>query len=478
MPGATYKFDTATGSDTAASGYAQNAGLSVTAISGSDCNMTQSGVVNQMIYFTTHTSVGDTTFANAHAGDKLFVASASGRRWFTIGTPFYDSETTGCWAVIIIEASGDTTSTALNWGIGGSRQTLAGSLQLGADFSVGEKIQLTPGQTQTLTSTFSISAAGSTGGIITIDLNGATITSATTTLDLITFASGSNLIKVKNGTFTHSGATRGCAVALSANAGDFYFENCVVDGCLKAVNQTVSGAAIYGTMVEVKNSTLSSSSDGAWSVRSAAAWLLGCWIHDNPSCCGVGGIGTGVTSIIMDSCVVSNNGVDGVHLATTNAISINIADSIIVANGGDNVFCATTTANGSSVAIYDNIIYGAGGYNIHFSSTTGVGTVITAIAFNAVGGATSGNYSNFTGSIGPASDIALNDSSIFNNYAGKDFTINQANAAAAGILNVGFPTSIMGQTSKSAMGAVQMQPASGGGGGGGTVNAGKMGLSL
>lgn len=460
---ATYTFDSVNGSDTAASGYAQDAGLAATAVYG-----------NQGSYSTVTSAFSIAadypgTYPNIQVGDKIWIETGSGRQWFTVN----DVSPAGSNTFSFNESISSNLS-GLTWGCGGSRKTFQGSSQLFADIEAGETILGQPlstsGQTQTLSSTISITAAGTTAnGPITINGNGVTLTSATNNVNLLTLASGWARLQIENFAFTHTATTRGYGVYLtsSAGSGTVMLSGCTFNGCSQAFVSNTSTVPFF-LNCEVKNCTLSSSSNGT--IYAAGIAAVGLWVHSNPNCCGIW-IPLGSYPITLDSCVISDNGHDGIASSTALAAGVQITCCTFVKNGGSHINFSSTGLT-TMLAVYDNIFYGAGAYGISLGTATATLEGLLQICdYNAYGANTSGNYS--TTAAAGVHDVAGVPSTIFNNYSGDDYTLSQAGAANAGILNVGFPLAVMGQASKSAMGAEQMQPAASGGGG-----SSRMGISI
>lgn len=122
--GGDIKINNSTGSDTAASGWASTATLS-----GTGASTTASSA-------TVDLSADTPNLSGVVAGDLLWVDSSSGRQFSVIASVDDGLDTVTCDDVFA------NTESTRNWGIGGKRSTIAGSLALAADAKPGWEIDI------------------------------------------------------------------------------------------------------------------------------------------------------------------------------------------------------------------------------------------------------------------------------------------------------------------------------------------------
>lgn len=443
--------NSATGSDTAASG----AGPS-TAVAGTGASLNASTSVDLSA------DAPDLSGVAVDGSACLWVKTSSGRQYSRITA--VDNGT----KIVTVATAYGVTEASRTWAIGGKRATLdhADTKTLGADAEPGWIIEIAAGDTQTLTNTFTWTADGDTtsGRIVIRGASGtrAIVTSATNSVALFTL-NAANYLTFSHLNLTHTAGTRGAAFSFTGISDRFKMIDCVVDGCLNAVVCSSSPTSPAVRNCEVKNCT-----GAAFSLR--GAWLFfATYIHDNAGS-GTAAQTNASMSITMVYCVVVKNGGVGVGVvgvtSNTQGCTIQCSHCVIADNTSNGIENAVSSG-GPGIQTFrldNNIIYGNGGWGVLCADTQAeTDAAVLWDTNNAFGANSSGARSGISAG---ENEITLT-ANPFTNDSGsnRDFSLNNTAGGGAACRAAGFPGAFVGATfvGYPDVGAVQHQDAGGGG---------------
>ncbi len=258
------------GSDTAASGAGP-----ATALFGTAAALTSNTTVTLSV------DAPDLSGVATDGSAVIWVGSSSGKQFAKITNIDNTLKT-----VTVSDAYGVTES-GKNWGIGGKRASLAGSLKLGIDIRGGWVIDV---QTdQTLTANFNIAPNSVTGLPATITSTvGAMATKIQTSTNNILgldVNNASNLI-VSNLYLYCTAGTPGVGIGHSSanNCTNMIVKNCIVDGWKYGIGMgdSTSSSRMQSLVMEdteIRNCTR----NAIWNAISGPPSIAGCYIHDNGS---------------------------------------------------------------------------------------------------------------------------------------------------------------------------------------------------
>jgi hypothetical protein len=450
----TVAINSATGSDTLASGAGPATALSGTLAA---------------THATTTVNITDAVNLAGVAVDgsaALWVATSAGRRWSAI-TAITGSS--GAWVVTVADAYG-VTDAADAWAIGGKRASLGGSVQLGLDMRAGWTIDVQTGET--LTANFRLTPNSSAG--LTSRFLSTTTTrdsKGTVTAPIITTSTnsvcgldigGANNLSVQGIGFTSTAVTPGDGIGTITNAAtnDVTFQGCLVSGFRDGVidadaGQNTTWKGMILEAVEVKNCT----QRGIFINTGSNCKLLNCWVHgNNTSNGGYTGLSVGqqITAIecIFDSNTRSNA---SVNLSTSypqvfrNCV---FSNAIVGSGAGDGLII--TDAGIASFELQNCIFYNNPGTGIK-NNQAPAGMCGIIVRNNAYGS----NGTNYTaGFPAGANDVTLT-ANPFN--SSSDFGLNST--AGGGVVCKGAAAARIG--SANAAGDIGAIPSGGGSGGGG-----------
>lgn len=452
----TIHFNPSTGSDTAASGAGPGDGVTGgTAISGTGAAHT-GGVASTTITLTNTPDLSGVAVDGSHA---LWLNTASGRQWSKITAVDNGADT-----VTVADSFNIGSGAAVDYAIGGKRNTIndTDSRQLFTDVKPNWVIDLEDG-TYTLTSVISFGTSGDATGPITVTSSTsarAVVTTSTSGISL--FQNNSNYVwRLQHIEFTHTGATRGQAVAPNNVQTTVDVIDCVVDGCstLTEGNFTSMYSWLMLNVIdtEIHNCTGAGITNASGGM---SMFVSGCYIHDNAS----HGIEcpnttTGQSSLSVVNSVITDNGGRGVYYvsAASGTKSVQIVNCTIANNVASGVECTFVSSAAGWLYLLNSIIYGNGDYGAEV-------TLGAPIEINCAYGAnTTGARSGVTAGLGA---VALS-ADPFTNAAAGDYSLNTTSGGGAACRAVGFPGAwdSATMTGYNSIGALQIEDGGGGGGG-------------
>ena len=348
------------GSDTAASGAGPT-----TALSGTAAATASSTTVTLSV------DAPDLSGVATDGSAVIWVGSSSGRQFAKI------TATDNILKTVTVSDAYDNTESGKNWGIGGKRATLNGSLQLGPDCRAGWTIDLQTNDT--LTANFNLKPNAVAGTQTTFkSTTGSAVAGTGVQLSTSTNSvwgvdtQNANNIQIRNIYFKSTAGTPGDGIGPAGSGGsasDVAISGCVIDGFRNGITgedngnnvQTV-GLVINGC--EVKNCT----GRGVW-VRQKGATLTYNFIHNNTGRGGDVANGQGVSAMSFCFNVFDNNGNSGgtgsglqvQSNQNTYCTILNNAFSNNTGTNGHGLYLNTTTP--SSFVVRNNISYGNNGTN-------------------------------------------------------------------------------------------------------------------
>lgn len=352
-------------------------------------------------------------------------------------------------------------------GAGTSEGTAKKTLSAGfALLSAGDTLYVKSSATYTLTSTITLtlSATAAPTSIIgyqtTPDDGGTkpTITSATDSVNLFTFGSGSPRgWRFNNLSLSHTASTRGdCFFASGSNSDLLYIDSCVLDGFRYGVYGCYNDYYSF-TNINICNSEIKNCTSHAVN-NNGTLYMVNCWLHDNTGD-GIkipdgGSPGTPVSDVTIVNSIIESNSIgvnnainQDVNPPTSRVVRLCIISSDIVSNSSHGITCSGASSQIALVMV-DNIIYGNGGYGVTLDHTA---TLLFA-RNNAYGSNTSGNRNNYSTEAGAVS-LSGNP---FTNSGSNDFTLDNVSGEGAACRAAGYTTSTTG-ASYSDIGALQHQ---------------------
>jgi hypothetical protein len=261
----------------------------------------------------------------------------------------------------------------------------------------------------------------------------------------------------KNIAFKFTGNSFG---ALDLSSGFLVYDNCLIDQNGYDVSVTQEGDSEMLDCWCRNSGGGGSGSNAAMKSASYSNKIAGCRVDGwrGGAYDGSASLGGSVTRNVVVNCPCTSGAIR-VSGNSIFAVEAGIIGNTVASNAGDGIAFADAYV-ASTTPCRNNVIYGNGGYNISMPSG---GDAFTRglCDENFVGGATSGNYSGFSGG---ANDVSLSGDP-FTNAAGGDFSLNTTAGAGAAVRAAGWPNSwgdglTVGYVDG---GAVQHQDSGGGG---------------
>jgi hypothetical protein len=303
----------------------------------------------------------------------IWIGSSSGRQFSKITAV---DNTAGVKTVTVAVAFANTES-GKNWGIGGKRATIAGSLHLFIEAAAGWTIDIQTGETITAEIPCNIVATSALPLLITSTAGTRPlITTATNSINMWNISTSAFLI-FRHLSLSNTAGTKGtdsangrAFVPSGATATSLYIDDCIMDGFEVAIDadninpfQIAFGLTL--TNCEIKNSVL----DG---IRQLNAMVVDhCFIHNN----GDNGIerptAASTTGVSITNSVFTNNTGRGYQEKNTST------------NGSIFTFVGNTFRNNTStdlellctleiLVLVDNIFWGTGPYGVNAASMPSV----------------------------------------------------------------------------------------------------------
>jgi len=420
-------YNASTGSDTAASGSGP-----ATAITGTGAAHTD-GSSSTTITFTNSPSLSGVT-----SDSVLFLATSSGGRHLTRIVSANDVADT----VVVEDAFNIASGSAVNYAIGGKRQTLEAdtSRRDWSDATAGWTFELEAG-TYALTGTVVMPAVGSTAdGPLTVQAaSGASPKIAWTgDHDCFTLVANTHL-RVVGVEFENVTSTGDAVRMIRAATGPVSLD--IRDCTVKTPGTCIwSGITVFGritgcTLESTRNSGIlldGSSSTLIWNnvIRSCGAGRASSGTGQGIELELDGG-SAGVTIIgnIIRDCYA--NGID-IHSDSTDC-KVSILNNAIHDNGDDGIYARNTLDATNWQSIANNILTDNGGYGLHFNTATGPALTCWTDN-NAFRGNSSGEVSNVTkgsNSVTLSADPYLDESS-------DDYQLNDTAGGGAACLDAGY----------------------------------------
>lgn len=414
-------FNSATGSDVAASGAGPTVALT--------------GVLGVTVNGSGNIAITDAVDLSSVATDGsacLWIKTSSGRQFSKITGVSGVSEN---WTVVV-EDTVWTDGSNLTWGIGGKRATWddADSRNLRSDAKAGWTIETETDQT--ISSVIIGNCVGSaTAGYITWRGSSGSIKSITQSANASHFQStGANnptLWHIKNLKFVNTNGTKTSARAFYMGEGVYFFQDCIFGSqanTIKTALARASGICVFN----LNNCEIAYCTDIGISLDSNSELNgFAIYVHHNTL---YGGIVTEGSTIRLGNSIISYNTGDGIYPATS-ASKLVLENCTITNNTGDGIDI--------SQAAVSNILY-IKNCNITANGNYGIRAHANQLNFN-----TFVDYNNYgTGATANTSGAMLNlaagdhDFAIDPGYvdaANGNFTITNSN-----LLGVGFPAGYIG----------------------------------
>lgn len=460
----TILVNSATGSDSAASGAGPGTALTGTAAS--------------VAGTATSVSITDAVDLSGVATDGsavlYYVDGTAGHRNFDNITAI--SGSSGAWTVTV--KNGFTTSTGpFSWAIGGKRASIGSSTSvklfsnnsLAGDAMPGWTVELQSGHTETISGTLNMRRSGntsSTGGPIILEGD-----PAAATMPILTFSNNGiglepqgTYQQVANIEFQNSNATKTSSIAIQPSSTGIQIRNVRIKDSTNFFHNGIvpigANGAVYDS--EIANTNAYAISAGA--STSTDFRIINCYIHNSS-----GGLSISSTNgmILVEGNIIVNNTGDGILYANTGGANYS---TLFIGNTLDNNSTNGIELNGTSdtnISFINNIFSNNGNYGVKFSS----GSISQAYMNAALIVAESNDfYNNTSGKYTPSYFPSNNESTLnptYTNAAGGDYSIG------ANLANLGYPlggTNHVGNYSSTYsyvdIGAAQRQCT---GGSGGTV---------
>lgn len=295
----------------------------------------------------------------------------------------------------------------------------------------------------------------------------ATWTTATNSVNLITFQNGAFNYSFENFIMSSTAGTPGDGVTNNnAIIGNVRLANCLIEGWRYGANGDFAIQDRFLNLIlencEVTNCTL------IGVVNTGGTTLIGCYIHDN----GSHGfqITQGATArnsgIYAERSVFYNNGGSGIYLDYGANQYNEIVNCASVGNVGDGLTIVSGNP-GMPLLVWNSIFASNGGWGIGWSSSN-LRYAWLSFHNNAYFGNTSGTVQQPVAQ--SAADVTLSGSP-FNNPSGDDFSLNSTTGAGAQCKGAGYQGTMNGATiSGNSIDIGAVQSASSGGGGGAVTN--------
>ena len=307
-----------------------------------------------------------------------------------------------------------------------------------------------------LKGTYTVSSGQTLSGVVTPSDSGATVfegyatargdgtravwTTATNSIDLITFGGSAVGYRFNNIEFSSTAGTPGHGLRAngSSNASAIILDNCLIHGFNEGINGDWQVAWSFNPIVLYRCRIYSCTSHGV--INAGHTIALGSYIHDNGGDGYKGVVGGGSLDglSIFWRCVFKSNTGKGLnYIAGANfAAHVNSNFPIVVEcsfldNGSDDITINPGTDLGGLILI-NAIIDGAGGYGVNFNQT-GALVLAGAIAWH------NNTTADETGFPKSPSDVTLS-ADPFTARGSDDFTLNATAGGGAACKGIGQPT--------------------------------------
>lgn len=397
-------FNSSTGSDSLASGLGPSTPV----------NSTTEGTTASYSG-TTITFSGATDLSGVSAGDLLYLATSTGRKFFAIA-----SVNDGADSLTVDDAPTGTAS-GLSWAIGGKRATLDDTnsrLLLTADWLDEWIVELE--NAQSISS--GINTAGSSG-VLTIRGSslGTPIEQTTDTYCFLQNTSSSSCLVFENILFRNSAGTKTNADAIRGKR-QVSCINCTFGETSKTLRYGLTRGAdfpgfhAFGCLFHHCVSGLLNENTAGSMSRLVACRFDGC---------SGAGVELHQADVMLDSCIFANNGGFGFGKATEGGERLRVIQNCIFYNNGDDGLRLALTQN--NLLIIRNIFVSNLGYGIDVGTASNITSSL--IDFNAFYNNTSGEVNGISN--GP-NDITLT-ADPFVDAANGDFNINNTAGGGASL---------------------------------------------
>lgn len=419
----TILVDSATGSDSAASGAGPT-----TALTGTNASFAAAVV--------TLDGSPDLSGVATDGSACLYLVTSSGVKFFKITAADNGADT------VTVTPNPAGTSTGRTWAIGGKRASIGSSTSRvlfenggsTGDAKAGWVVEMQSGHTESISAVLNIRIAGSTtDGPFTLRGTGATRPIITYTgsgfgiewIDTVTANNVAEYFEIKNtGTGTY---------ALVVRDGPFVMRRVKVWGTTNWANNGIFWAAVEGNTIELCEVTNCTGIAVALVAEVQTLNFIGNWIHDNTT----HGLSLDGGPFIFRN-VFADNGGDGINsLENSDGYrAAQIIENVFYSNASDGIEFTAAGTNAPNTPIINNLFIDNGGYGINCSSATVTANYLLAQGArwlnNGFNNNTSGDCNRSGVLVDSVASVAVDNGSF---GTGGDFTIGSTSTAKA----VGFP---------------------------------------
>ncbi len=260
------------------------------------------------------------------------------------------------------------------------------------------------------------------------------ITSATNSLDLVTFSGGAGYNTFENIDFSHTAATRGKGFTRSGGGTHPVVAcyKCKFSGFSNAIADA-SGAYYSPLILRAVEITATTGAAITFGQSGGVVRIFASYIHDN------GGVGVSAVSgsspvLFLNDTIIADSTGDGINSASATAV-VYLQNCTITGNTGDGIQVGST--NPVNFMIVNSILYSNGAYGINFPSAS---EQSQNTMFNAYGSNTSGNVNNGNTGTSPVTLTA----SPFTDSANQDYSLNSTAGGGAAVRSAGYPGAFPG----------------------------------
>ncbi len=373
------------------------------------------------------TSAG-TPFTSAHVGNIINITGGTG---FTVQRVQIVSVASS--AATCDKSCGTLGSTGGTGNLGGALASWAPLMS-----SLGSSVMTTGNKVWTKSGTYSYSTGLSAYTAISPIFYGyeATrgdggarplITSATNSVDLITFSGGAGYNAFENINFSHTAGTRGKGFARSGGGTHPVITcyKCKFTGCSNAIADA-SGAYYSPLILRSVEITATTGAAITFGQSGGVVRVFSSYIHDNGGA-GINAASGASPALFVNDTIIADSTGDGITSASTTAV-VYLQNCTITGNTGDGIQVAST--NPVNFMAVNSVIYGNGAYGINLPSTQ---EQSQNTMYNAFGSNTSGNVNNGTTGTSPVTLTA----DPFTNAAGGDYSLNATAGGGAACRDAG-----------------------------------------
>ena len=444
------KVNSATGSNTAASG----AGPS-TALFGTAAATAASTTVTLSV------DAPDLSGVATDGSAAIWVGSSSGRQWSKI-----TAVDNGAKTVTVSDAFANTES-GKNWGIGGKRATLDGSLRVGLDMRAGWTIDQQTDDTLTANFVIRPNSVTQTPSYFTCTSGTrSTLTTSSSTVGCIDVGLAQNL-QISNLVIkcTHvTPAVDGVGPVTGGEANYVTITNCVIDGWRRGLLGQDTGAnwRLQGLIVErteIKNCTANAI---YLQIPASGAQFINCYIHNNNTA------GTDAEackfsqSVTCTNCIFDSNAKHQVAAALANNVGVSFLNCVFSNATSSGSGLTVGSSNDGSLCLKNCIFYGNAAYGVAGNVPN---TFINLT--NAYGGNGTAARENISAGTG---DVTLSGNPF---VSATDFGLNST--AGAGAACKGVATAHLGSANAAGdIGAIASGGGAAAGGGGPLIGTGRL----